>query len=424
MEENQKRLKKQIMFGIIGIAVLLISIVGVTYAFFNYTRTGSANTIRTGRIAFSSEQDERVTLSDLFPISATGTITPQTPGVGSVTVHVSGDTEYSGGIEYLVKAVNVTGANGTNLPISVNVSYEANGQGKTIGTNDTDYFVNRGGNTSLYKVLSNDTISEGKELVVGYIAPGQTGIDGNIVIMAYLDADNIAITDTYPEETVRSVITTNYSSSNCETALTGVTGAATYCASASALQDAIDNEDLDETQVGLLVTAGIVEEYTNGTTSSWVNGREVFTTEEWNSLQSSGVSFQIRVEANEGVWVPKTVEGNATVTATSATAASLSVTQGNIRYTANVSVNNNQLEFGVPAVTIEKYNEQTTSYDDITTANNTSREVDTVNITLQNANCNEGNAITVSNHLSGNFTDGLSTLDPTFVQCLITNNQP
>ena len=32
-------------------------------------------------------------------------------------------------------------------------------------------------------------------------------------------------------------------------------------------------------------------------------GKTVFTTTEWNSLQTNGVSFQVKVEANEGIWV-------------------------------------------------------------------------------------------------------------------------
>jgi hypothetical protein len=235
------------------LAVLLIVVlVGITYSFFNYTKTGTANTIRTGRMNFNAEQGTEVTLSDLFPISAVGTITPETPGVGSVTVHVTGDTNYDEGIEYLVTAVNVNGNNGTSLPISINISYEANGTGKTIGEEDDDYFINRGGNSSIYQVLTTDTISEGQELVVGYIAPGATGIDGNIVIMAYLDANNIAITDTHPEETTDA------------------------------------NND----------------GYLDGTDDTWVDSRTVFTTQEWNALSSSGVSFQIKVEAQDGVWVP------------------------------------------------------------------------------------------------------------------------
>lgn len=243
--------KKYIYLSVIFAILIIFVAVGVTYAFFNYTKTGNQNNVRTGRMSFNAEQGTEVTLSDLFPISATGEITPETPGVGSVTVHVTGDTNYGEGIEYRVKTVNVTGSNGTNLPISINISYEANGTGTTIGEEDEQYFTNRGGNSSIYKVLTTDTITEGGDLVVGYIAPGNVGIDGNIVIMAYLDANNIAITDTHPEETTDT------------------------------------NND----------------GYLDGTTDTWVDNRTVFTTEEWNQLSSSGVSFQIKVEAQDGIWV-------------------------------------------------------------------------------------------------------------------------
>ena len=250
MEQTNNKNGK-LMFGFIIIALILIIVVGITYAFFNYTRTGTANTIKTGRIAFNTTEGDTVTLDGLFPISLgeNEEITPQTPGVGSLVINVTGDTTYEEGLEYLVKAVNVTGSNGTSLPISIVISYEANGQGKTIGEADDDYFTNRGGNSSVYKVLSTDTISDNGDLVVGYIAPDATGINGNITIMAYLDARNIAITDT------------------------------------------IENGNIE------------VSGYDNGTTSTWIDGRTVFTTEEWNALTANGVSFQVKVEAKEGTWV-------------------------------------------------------------------------------------------------------------------------
>lgn len=37
--------------------------------------------------------------------------------------------------------------------------------------------------------------------------------------------------------------------------------------------------------------------------SSWVNGRTVFSTTEWNSLSSNPISFKLRTESNEGTWV-------------------------------------------------------------------------------------------------------------------------
>lgn len=257
--------KKQ-MYTVIGAFLLVMLLTTVTYAFFNYTRTGVANNIRTGRIYFNAEQGDTVTLSDLFPITASGEVTDQTPGVGSLSIHVTGDTTYEEGIEYLVKAVDVSNSSGgASLPISIAISYEAaSGEGNTIGQADNSYFTNRGGNSSIYKVLSSDSITDDGDLVVGYIAPGATGVDGYITIMAYLDASNIAITDTYPAGNV-----THYESSG-------------------------------ETSIEVV-------DYTDGTSSEWVGDRIVFTTQEWNALQATGVSFKIKVEANEGTWVPEPI---------------------------------------------------------------------------------------------------------------------
>ncbi len=237
------------MILVIASFILVLVLGTFSYAFFNYTRTGGVNNVRVGRINFSSTQNNTINLSDVFPTDSSHL---DNTNSSTVTIGITGDTNYEDGIEYRVKTVNVSGSNGTDLPISVNISYSANGTGKTIGEEDEYYFTNRGGNTSIYQVLTTDTISENGDLVVGYIAPGETGIDGNITIMAYLDASNIAITDTLPEE----------------------------------LTDT--NND----------------GYIDGTDDEWVSGRTVFTTEEWNELSNSGVSFQIKVEAQEGVWIP------------------------------------------------------------------------------------------------------------------------
>ena len=258
MEQNNKQNKK-IMLTIIGVAILVIGLVGVTYAFFNYTRTGSANVIKTGKISFNSEQGTAINLTNMFPIDVTSGIPNDNTKVGTVTLNVTGDTTYDEGIEYLVSAVNVqntvgSGQNAKTLPISIDVSVTnntTNDPATTLGTADSDYFDNRGGNSSIYKVLANDTISTNGELLVGYITKGATGVDANIVIKAYLDASKILISDTY---------------NNGETPTDNL-----------------------------------------GTPASLGEGKTVFTTQEWNSLQANGVSFQVRVEANEGVWVEEPV---------------------------------------------------------------------------------------------------------------------
>ena len=252
MIKNRKQ-----MFIIVGVFALVLMLGTVTYAFFNYTRTGTANVIKTGKISFNSTQGQAINLTNMFPIDVSSGIPNDATKVGSVTINVTGDTTYTDGIEYLVSAVNVqntvgSGASAKQLPISIDVSVTSNtgnDPATTLGTADSDYFTNRGAsaNTSIYKVLAKDVIENNDQLVVGYIKSGATGVDGNIVIRAYLDASKIAISDTYDED-----------------------------------ESGTDNM---------------------GTTLEWVGDREVFTTNEWNSLQASGVSFQIKVEANEGIWV-------------------------------------------------------------------------------------------------------------------------
>ena len=58
---NMIKTKKQ-MFIVIASFVLIIILGTATYAFFNYTRTGSSNTFKTGRIAFNTSQNRTINL--------------------------------------------------------------------------------------------------------------------------------------------------------------------------------------------------------------------------------------------------------------------------------------------------------------------------------------------------------------------------
>ena len=259
------------MLVVIGVFVLTLLLGTVTFAFFNYTRTGSANRIKTGRIAFNSEQGTAINLTNMFPIDSSETgIMDDATKVGTVTINVTGDTTYTEGLEYLVTATNVTNTVGNkSLPISIDVSVTNNSNNDpttTLGTSSNDYYNERGGDTSYYSVLTGETINTDDKLLVGYIAPGADGVDGNIVIKAYLDKNKVAITDTYPERDVTHT----------------------------------ENEGTEQEEE--------VVDYTNGTTSTWVGERVVFTTTEWNTLQTNGVSFQIKVESNEGIWVEEPIQ--------------------------------------------------------------------------------------------------------------------
>ena len=254
---------RQITLMIIGVAILVIGLVGITYAFFNYTRTGNANVIKTGRISFNSEQTgNSINLTNVFPVDVSEGVPNNNSNVGEVKINITGDTEYMRGIEYLVSAVNVTNTVGNKtVPIGINVTATSG-----LGTSVSDYFIDRDNNpeTSIYSVLASDEITNNEQLVVGYIKSGQTGVDGNIVIKAYIDANKVAISDTYPEGDVTHT----------------------------------EGEEPNQEEV---------TDYTNGTTTGWVNDRTVLTTTEWNSLQQNGVSFQVKVEANEGIWVTQPI---------------------------------------------------------------------------------------------------------------------
>ncbi len=59
MKKRNMRVTLLLVLGLVSLTL------GATYAFFNYTRTGSANTIRVGRIAFTTNQTKTINLSSV-----------------------------------------------------------------------------------------------------------------------------------------------------------------------------------------------------------------------------------------------------------------------------------------------------------------------------------------------------------------------
>ncbi len=228
---------KQILLSVIGVAILVVAVVGVSFAFFNYTRTGAANTVRTGTISFNTSNSV-INITNLFPIAKADVATDST-NVGVGTVTITGSTNYSNGIDFTVTAEDVSSNIGTTsgkLPISIAVSQTGLDGVKEFGSNS--------GSISLTPYEDGATITSGSPLASGRI-PANANINGTITIKAYIDQAGVAITDTYngPSSTPSD---------------------------------------------------------TNGTTSTWVNGRTVLTTAQWNALASTPASFKIRVVANEG----------------------------------------------------------------------------------------------------------------------------
>ena len=229
---------KQVLLSVIGVAILVVAVVGVSFAFFNYTRTGNPNTIRTGTISFATTQSV-INVNNIFPVAASDVAT-DTDNVKTAEVTITGNTNYAKGIDFVVTAedVNVTvgsGQNAFNIPVHVNVSQENLGSVSSLTLGSFD---------KTNQLTTGSTLASGK-------IPANTNVNGKLKVQVYLDASEIAITDTYP---AGEVDTNN------------------------------DN----------------VTDYTNGTTAQWVNGRTVLTTAQWNALSNDAISFKIKVVANEG----------------------------------------------------------------------------------------------------------------------------
>ena len=265
MEKNELSAKKSRNYTIlicIMLLILIASIIGVTYAFFNYTREGGSSTVKTGRIAFTYDYTP-ISLTDAYPITSTQART-DTKNAKVMNVSVTGDTDYSDGIEYLITAEDVhmtigEGQDQRTVPLAIEVRVTdkvIDNVTRTLGTEETgNYFANRSSyTTSKYKVLYQGNLANNSRLLVGYIAPNTTpgtveGVNGIIEIKAYFDTNSVVISDTY---------------------------------------NGTDTTDFD-----------------HETPSYWIRGREVFTTSEWNSIQEEGheLSFKIKVESKQGKWV-------------------------------------------------------------------------------------------------------------------------
>ena len=245
MEEKNKVKQKQMILMFIGIAILLVSITGITFAFFNYTRTGGANIIKTGNIEFNFVQGKTINLQNVFPVTS-----EQAQADNSNTslceIVITGRNTYAGGVEYLVSTTDVHNSitrdsKPLDIPVSLLIDVSSNGAGANdnLGTEDNNYFTNRDEyTTSHYKKLAKGDLVDDQMVLVGFIASSASNnnsINGKITIRAYIDDEDVIITDTP-----------------------------------------------DETNTG---------------------NKIALSTTEWQAANENGISFKIKVEANEGIWV-------------------------------------------------------------------------------------------------------------------------
>ena len=314
---------KKVIFTVIFVAVLTVAVIGTSLAFFNYTRTGSANTIKVGRVYFNHEEGTNINLSNVFPISSEQAET-DTVNAKTLSITVVGDTDYDKGIEYVVTLDSVNNTvNNKKVPINLEVSVTGEGLGIE---EQNDYYTNRDNYTeSKYKIEYNDKLENNRHLLVGYISPNTIkgtieGINGTINIKAYLDKDKVAISDTYPESEVGYQLNKNMTLEEMNACVEYFENwiymygdsPENFCLGTGTMHNKTLDEMVKEEEkllnsyfIDYFLEHNIIYylNYSNGTTDNWVDGRMLLTTDEWNSLSSTPLSFKVKVEANEGIWV-------------------------------------------------------------------------------------------------------------------------
>ena len=111
---------KQVLLSVLGIAVLVVAVVGVSFAFFTYSKAGEKNnTLTTGSIFFDFSEGTAITLTNQFPVSdavgsSLGSVSnPVATGDNAVlTFSVVGHDSSGKGIDYTVYATEGTAVEG------------------------------------------------------------------------------------------------------------------------------------------------------------------------------------------------------------------------------------------------------------------------------------------------------------------------
>ena len=108
MKENNS---KQVLLSVLGVAILVVAVVGVSFAAFSYSKTGEkVNTITTGTITMSySETTNGINLTNALPMS---------DGVGKA---LSDENQY---FDFTVSA-NITGTTTINYAITASKEAES-----------------------------------------------------------------------------------------------------------------------------------------------------------------------------------------------------------------------------------------------------------------------------------------------------------
>ena len=181
--KNENLINKKILFSIIGLVLIIGITSGVTYAFFNYTKTGSENSIGTGLIEFDYQDGQQLQLSNQFPISETDLTDDY-----KLTFTISGHNSLTNGVTFNIYAVHGEDVAGktwlTDNIIKMKFVPPANGDGFSITTNN-------------YATATTPTYTDGKALIAtGLIKNTQSLTTKSYSLYVWVDEDLAFVSST------------------------------------------------------------------------------------------------------------------------------------------------------------------------------------------------------------------------------------
>ena len=218
MEERNN--SKQLLLSITGIAVLVVAVVGVSFAFFSYSKTGSnTNTVQAGSIFMNFTESSTISLTNQFPMKNNEATSGLSGENQSMTFSVIGYSSGANAIPYKVYAINPNDlpSGKTRFPnsqISLFFSAASSDKSQTIKTFGTTLALN-----SPTVVNAAVDTTAGWEIASGTIKAGTTEAtkQTDTYTLKMFVNDTVRISDTDPTVTW--------------TGATTPTSKTTYCAS-------------------------------------------------------------------------------------------------------------------------------------------------------------------------------------------------
>ena len=178
--------KKEKKYNIFGVMFLIVVLGLVTYAFINYTKKEVLYDERPGNIIYSLAPTDEITLVNVNPIKSSE-IDDNISDCQSITVLISGKTNYDEDVEYLIGVEDVNNTiNGKNVPLSYAAfAYE-------FGNESNDYFNERNQDRTIYQLNEEGLISKDTIIMLGYIKKGESNLNGTLIITSYIDSSKIS----------------------------------------------------------------------------------------------------------------------------------------------------------------------------------------------------------------------------------------